>query len=81
LEALRRKRTEREVTDLESHPETTQIRVVDIEVPKTEVLKIEEPEIPSVLPEEPAAEPATPKKGRAAMPSWDEIVFGTKTDD
>jgi hypothetical protein len=35
-----------------------------------------------VLPEEPAAEmPAPPKKGRAAMPSWDEIVFGTKTDD
>ena len=22
-----------------------------------------------------------PKKGRASMPSWDEIVFGTKTDD
>jgi hypothetical protein len=82
LEALRRKRTEREVIDLESHPETTQIRSVDIEVPKTEVPKIEEPETPSVLPKEPAAEmPATPKKGRAAMPSWDEIVFGTKTED
>ena len=25
--------------------------------------------------------PTQPKKGRAAMPSWDEIVFGTKTDD
>jgi len=25
--------------------------------------------------------PATPKKGRATMPSWDEIVFGTKTDE
>jgi hypothetical protein len=87
LEALRRKRTEREVTDLESHPETTQIRVVDIEVerlevPETELPKIEESEMAPVLPEEPAAEmPAPPKKGRAAMPSWDEIVFGTKTDD
>ncbi len=25
--------------------------------------------------------PAAPKKGRAAMPSWDQIVFGTKTDE
>ncbi len=25
--------------------------------------------------------PVTPKKGRAAMPSWDQIVFGTKTED
>lgn len=77
LEALRRKRTEREVTDLESHPETTQIRVVDIEVPKEQ-----EPEASSDEPKEPVPETSTaPKKGRAAMPSWDEIVFGTKTDD
>ncbi|MBP7835757.1 MAG: DUF3071 domain-containing protein [Rhodoluna sp.] len=77
LEALRRKRTEREVTDLESHPETTQIRVVDIEVPK-----VQEPEASSDEPKEPVPETSTaPKKGRAAMPSWDEIVFGTKTDD
>ena len=92
LEALRRKRTEREVTDLESHPETTQIRVVDIEVPriqvpkeevpKAELTKVEEPVISSDAPEEPVAEtPTAPKKGRAAMPSWDEIVFGTKADD
>jgi hypothetical protein len=26
-------------------------------------------------------EAAPVKKGRASMPSWDEIVFGTKTDD
>lgn len=87
LEALRRKRTEREVTDLESHPETTQIRVVDIEVPIEQVAieelpKVEEPEVSSDEPKEPLAETSTaPKKGRAAMPSWDEIVFGTKTDD
>lgn len=31
----------------------------------------------TVLPEK----QAEPKKGRAAMPSWDQIVFGTKTDD
>lgn len=29
---------------------------------------------------QPAPAPSS-KKGRAAMPSWDEIVFGTKTDD
>jgi hypothetical protein len=23
----------------------------------------------------------TPKRGRASMPSWDEIVFGARTDD
>lgn len=28
-----------------------------------------------------AAPGARPKKGRAAMPSWDEIVFGARTDD
>jgi hypothetical protein len=28
-----------------------------------------------------AAQSARPKKGRAAMPSWDEIVFGARTDD
>jgi hypothetical protein len=25
--------------------------------------------------------PAAPKRGRASIPSWDEIVFGTKTED
>ena len=33
--------------------------------------------------EEVSPAPVTPptKKGRPSMPSWDEIVFGTKTDD
>jgi hypothetical protein len=26
-------------------------------------------------------QPVLPKRGRASIPSWDEIVFGTKTDD
>jgi hypothetical protein len=26
-------------------------------------------------------QPASPKRGRASIPSWDEIVFGTKTED
>ena len=28
-----------------------------------------------------APAPSGRKKGRAAMPSWDEIVFGARTDD
>ena len=77
LEALRRKRTEREVTELESHPETSQIRIVDIQVPEAEpaTQNISDSDTQENEP------PATPKKGRAAMPSWDEIVFGTKTED
>lgn len=76
LEALRRKRTEREEekpreSQLAPHPDTANLRVIDIEA--TPVEAIEE------LTEEPKT--ATPKKGRAAMPSWDEIVFGTKADD
>jgi hypothetical protein len=26
-------------------------------------------------------QPTAPKRGRASIPSWDEIVFGTKTED
>lgn len=91
LEALRRKRTEREEdkprdAQLDAHPDTTNLRVIDIEptpvspeptVSNSEpVVAIEEVE---VVAEEPKA--TAPKKGRAAMPSWDEIVFGTKADD
>lgn len=98
LEALRRKRTEREDANLDPHPQTSNIRVIDfepapaadtIDVAVEEVFAVEpEPKIETpvaveaeieVSPVESVAKPA--KKGRAAMPSWDEIVFGTKTDD
>ena len=101
LEALRRKRTEREETNLEPHPETANIRVIDFEPTIVEVttveevsvaeVAVEEPQVTSlnetsviepVVIDEPAAEPKpAAKKGRVAMPSWDEIVFGTKADD
>lgn len=79
LEALRRKRTEREeprdaVGNLEKHPDTTNLRVVDIDPIAQEVAT---PEVENN--ETSKSSPA--KKGRASMPSWDEIVFGTKTDD
>jgi hypothetical protein len=97
LEALRRKRTEREDVELEPHPTTSSIRVIDFEpVTSAELVPAEEPvmtEEPVKTEEEVVAASATEfsttepdskpaaKKGRAAMPSWDEIVFGTKADD
>ena len=92
LEALRRKRTEREEemprsdNQLDPHPDASTLRVIDIEpTPVTPVSPVSTPE-PTVLVEtveevdvEPKA--TAPKKGRASMPSWDEIVFGTKADD
>jgi hypothetical protein len=88
LEALRRKRTEREVpadskVDLENQPSTSTLRVIDIDVPAQVADSPVENSISETAEEISATEdkPAAPKKGRAAMPSWDEIVFGTKTDE
>lgn len=68
LEALRKKRSEREsVEDLKAHPNTETVRVIHIE--SQPVNEIEPEEAPP------------PKKGRSSIPSWDEIVFGTKPED
>lgn len=86
LEALRRKRTERSETSLDAHPSTQNLRVIDIE--PTPVVPIAEPAAPeeniSQAEQSESFEeqkPAAPRKGRATMPSWDEIVFGTKAED
>ena len=84
LEALRRKRTECEETNLPPAPDTNNIRVIDIEAPITEPVNTSSAEVVSQERiENPTTAPTTPaaKKGRAAMPSWDEIVFGTKSED
>lgn len=99
LEALRKKRNAREsVEDLEPHPSTEGLRVVELD--STDYISEEQPaeqgpkdarEIdddfdsealppPNAAPTEKDASPS-PKRGRASIPSWDEIVFGTKTDD
>ena len=65
LEALRKKRSEASKMTSEVSVEQT--------IEPVEAAKIEEI---SPAPITPAA-----KKGRPSMPSWDEIVFGTKTDD
>ncbi len=91
LEALRRKRTEREEekprdSQLDAHPDTTNLRVIDIDptpvTPVTPSATTESVVAADAVEDETEEPKATaPKKGRAAMPSWDEIVFGTKADD
>lgn len=83
LDALRKKRSEREsVEHLDPHPSTEGLRVVEL-VPE-QLYPDEEPE---AIEPEPAHAPvnadssSTQKRGRASIPSWDQIVFGTKTED
>lgn len=79
LDALRRKRIEREELKLDDHPKTENLRVIDIDPPVSAPLQVID-EIENDVPST-ASKPAVNKKGRASMPSWDEIVFGTKSDD
>jgi hypothetical protein len=78
LDALRKKRSEREsVEQLDPHPSTEGLRIVEY-VPEP-IAPDEEPE-PTPAPVN--TDPTTsPKRGRASIPSWDQIVFGTKTED
>ena len=59
---------------VESHDEAPQAEAIDS--PEGQ----EFDSVQSQTNEEVATEPQ-PKKSRASMPSWDEIVFGTKADD
>jgi hypothetical protein len=89
LDALRRRRGEREAAtyDDDEPPSpfapTANIRLVDVPFDGTEVA----PEAPAARKTGPqpsarntGSQPRT-RKGRAAMPSWDEIVFGARPDD
>lgn len=95
LEALRKRRGERESApeeDRESaraaHPSTGSIRIVDVPLddpPADDAAEPhdahdDEPPLDASLPA--ASEPPrSSRRGRAAMPSWDEIVFGARPDD
>ncbi len=72
LEALRRKRAEQPVA-------TAAVEPANFEAEEPMV----EQEAAEYAPAPATSSNATPaaKKGRPSMPSWDEIVFGTKTDD
>lgn len=80
LEALRRRRGERETAGFgeddarAAHPSTGGIRIVD--VPIESVIEDESSGQATTAPQ-----PSARKKGRASMPSWDEIVFGARPDD
>lgn len=78
LDALRRRRGEREAASFDDEDDLVGqipgIRIVDVNL--------------DVFPDEAATpqrktapQPVLRKKGRAAMPSWDEIVFGARPDD
>ena len=112
LEALRRRRGEREQAGFEERPplepplqtsafdeqptllDPTPPAPAPFRIVEESITVIEElptpaaqtPAAPSApsAPSAPAQDSAAPsgrKKGRAAMPSWDEIVFGARTDD
>ncbi|GAA2065071.1 septation protein SepH [Leifsonia soli] len=107
LEALRRRRGEREAAGYDDRPTPADASPVDVvPTPPTEAPvtptpgptpfrliderppAAEQPPLPLDVPAPPSGpsndsgpQPSSRKKGRAAMPSWDEIVFGARTDD
>ena len=80
LEALRRRRGERESANFDdgesraAHPSTGTIRIVDVQMDVFD----DEAEDPI---RRTAPQPGVRRKPRASMPSWDEIVFGARSDD
>jgi hypothetical protein len=90
LDALRRRRGEREAAPMpteeearSAHPSTGSIRIVDVPMPPVEPEPVADEQRPT-LPQPtvaPVAAPAPKRKGRTAMPSWDDIVFGARADD
>ncbi|MBX0298513.1 DUF3071 domain-containing protein [Cryobacterium sp. 1639] len=97
LESLRRRRGEREaaavVTDTPAAPEVRTERAPAEAAVRRVDEKAPEPEAATATPEparsvwasqaatgQPRAA-QTGRRGRASMPSWDEIVFGARTDD
>jgi len=85
LDALRRRRGEREAASypddeaIAAHPSTGSIRLVDI--PLTDFTEAASPAETQPQPTAPQPTVAKPRKGRASMPSWDDIVFGARPDD
>lgn len=89
LEALRRRRGERESAEYSvdaksAHPSTGSIRLVDVPLENFDGLgdtqEYTEQREPSLAPSRPSGSKSG-GKGRASMPSWDEIVFGARSDD
>jgi hypothetical protein len=91
LEALRRRRGERDPMDpgpsdaMASHPSTGAIRLIDIPLTPAEGGADDPAGAAHPTPQHPqprnATGPLGKRRGRAAMPTWDEIVFGARSDD
>ena len=94
LDALRRRRGEREGAAFDereaaraAHPSTGSIRIIDIPLddPASAPHPHDEIDDDATEQDESISPPSPPKasgrKGRAAMPSWDDIVFGARPDD
>jgi hypothetical protein len=86
LEALRRRRGERDPLDLDheeslaAHPSTGAVRLIDIPLDTA----TDNPIISKGTPSSGSTRDTGPlgkRRGRTAMPSWDEIVFGARPDD
>ncbi len=85
LEALRRRRGERESANFDDieeamsdHPSTGSIRLVSVP------LQLADDDASSTVPQPVSAQQNSPKptkRGRSSVPSWDEIVFGARSDD
>lgn len=86
LDALRRRRGEREAAAyiddeaLAAHPSTGSIRLVEVPLPDFGDT-LDDPNATAPQPTQPQPTVAKPRKGRASMPSWDDIVFGARSDD
>lgn len=82
LEALRRRRGERESANYLEDPSASLpkgMRIVDVPL---DVFDDEHNNPASTAPQPNVFQPrSSSKRGRASMPSWDEIVFGARSDD
>lgn len=79
LEALRRRRGQREPMPADAPQDNGAVALFDALEPG-----FDGPGAAGTAPADPPAAPSTesaPRKGRPSMPSWDEIVFGARTED
>lgn len=87
LEALRRRRGEREAASFSDDDEQSSrsqgapggIRLID--VPLDGFLTDDADDMRTTAPQPVIPAKSTARKGRTAMPSWDDIVFGARPDD
>lgn len=86
LEALRKRRGERDPMDPEpeesiaAHPSTGTVRLIDVPLDSSDETPIDSLRTKPTA-RDSGAHGRRGSKGRASMPSWDEIVFGARTDD